>query len=300
MRFQEFYTEYQNLIATFPRRPNTIINSENSPYGDYIIGCRNVYWGFDSINDCEDCFYIYDAFVTKNCMDCAYTSCSELCYETLDGWECYNSAYLNACDRCTDCWYLNFCSDCQNCFGSFFLRSKQYCFFNKQLTKDEYEMRVKEYLQKDPDKTLEEVAELGKKFPKLPTCQLNNIDSHFGNYYYNNKSCYYLFDASKNEECAYIFDSHRNKNSFDQSYSAENELCYDMIDSIRCYQCFFSRELDGSTQCYFSQDLINCTNCFGCVYLKSKNYCILNKQYSPEEYKKIVEEIMATLPANFL
>ena len=38
-------------------------------------------------------------------------------------------------------------------------------------------------------------------------------------------------------------------------------------------------------------DLFSCSNCFGCVGLKKKEYCILNKQYTKEEYLVLVEKI---------
>ncbi len=36
----------------------------------------------------------------------------------------------------------------------------------------------------------------------------------------------------------------------------------------------------------------NCSNCFGCVGIKNKNYCILNKQYSKEEYEEILPRLI--------
>ncbi len=36
----------------------------------------------------------------------------------------------------------------------------------------------------------------------------------------------------------------------------------------------------------------DCEDCFGCVGLKKKKYCILNKQYEKEEYEKLREKII--------
>ena len=33
-------------------------------------------------------------------------------------------------------------------------------------------------------------------------------------------------------------------------------------------------------------------DCFGCISLRNSEYCILNKQYSKEEYDKLVSEII--------
>ena len=42
--------------------------------------------------------------------------------------------------------------------------------------------------------------------------------------------------------------------------------------------------------CYVTR-IYNCSNCFGCTMLKNKKYCILNKQYTKEEYEKLIPKI---------
>ncbi len=39
----------------------------------------------------------------------------------------------------------------------------------------------------------------------------------------------------------------------------------------------------------------NLKNCFGCVYMENKEYHILNKPYSPEDYEKEVAKIKKEL-----
>jgi hypothetical protein len=36
----------------------------------------------------------------------------------------------------------------------------------------------------------------------------------------------------------------------------------------------------------------SCKNCFGCVGLRNKEYCILNKQYTKEEYERLISNII--------
>ena len=42
----------------------------------------------------------------------------------------------------------------------------------------------------------------------------------------------------------------------------------------------------------YNEECHNCTNIFGCEGLRKKSYCILNKQYSKEEYEKLVPKII--------
>jgi hypothetical protein len=46
--------------------------------------------------------------------------------------------------------------------------------------------------------------------------------------------------------------------------------------------------------CYLCRGL---SNCFGCVGLRNKEYCILNKQYPKEEYEKLVPKIIQHMNA---
>src|SRR3989344_2448471 len=52
------------------------------------------------------------------------------------------------------------------------------------------------------------------------------------------------------------------------------------------YFCFSSHSLQYSFNCRASSNL------FGCVSLKNKSYCILNKQYAKEEYETLVPKII--------
>jgi hypothetical protein len=42
----------------------------------------------------------------------------------------------------------------------------------------------------------------------------------------------------------------------------------------------------------YCDSCISCKNCFGCIGLQHKEYCILNKQYSKEEYEKLKTKII--------
>ena len=46
---------------------------------------------------------------------------------------------------------------------------------------------------------------------------------------------------------------------------------------------------------YYCYTCFACTDCFGCVGLKNKQYCILNKQYTKEEYQELVGKIIENM-----
>jgi len=51
--------------------------------------------------------------------------------------------------------------------------------------------------------------------------------------------------------------------------------------------------LEGCANIEYSSFLSNSHHCFGSMNLKKKNYCILNKQYTKEEYEKLVLKVRA-------
>jgi hypothetical protein len=83
-------------------------------------------------------------------------------------------------------------------------------------------------------------------------------------------------------------------------------------NSLNCGGCWYG-ELNGNSsgcsnsyslkysswsQSRFSEYLdlcIECENCFGCVGLRKKKYCILNKQYTKEEYEKLKVQIISNM-----
>lgn len=78
--------------------------------------------------------------------------------------------------------------------------------------------------------------------------------------------------------------------------SAEGaEACYENHEiGGGVKEIFFSDQIwDGCYNIYYSKLCPqNCHHLFGCVGLKHKEYCILNKEYSPEEYEKLKDRII--------
>lgn len=53
-----------------------------------------------------------------------------------------------------------------------------------------------------------------------------------------------------------------------------------------------------SNLCIYVFDVHKSSNLFGCVGLRDKEYCILNKQYTREEYEKLVPQIIEKMKAD--
>ena len=196
------------------------------------------------------------------------------------------------------------CKNCTDCFGCVNLRNKSYCIFNEQLTKDEYKNRLAKIQlnsRSNVEKMRSKFLEFAKEFI-VPALVENHSTDVSGNWLDECKNVEVGFNCEKTEDGKYLFGIMEAKDVMDYTYWGKNsELIYECSSIGRqCSSVFFSNECWD--QLIKSQYCVNChssSDLFGCVGLRKKQYCILNKQYAREEYEKLVTQIkeqMNTMP----
>ncbi len=295
MSANAFFQELNRLILSQPRPPLYIWKCENCEFSNHVYYSKNLLNSFDCTN-CNDSTYLYDSYMSANCIDCDYAVESELCYESTDPFKCFNNAYLQDCARMRDSYYSYACANCHDVFGCVKLENKSFCIFNRQLTEEEYREKVKKFKELPPEKNLEMLDELKKRFPWTQTNAIGNENTTYGNFMWYNKNCYLVFDGAHNENSNYLYDSHYNKNCCDLTYSGQNnELCYESVDNDTLFNCDFMVYSDHSRDSAYCFNGTGLSNCLGCVGLERKQYCILNRQFTKEEYevksKQMLEEL---------
>ncbi len=120
--------------------------------------------------------------------------------------------------------------------------------------------------------------------------QGNNVNSEYTNLVSDNKNCYLIFASANNENCSYGVDFWDSKDSMDCYNIKKSELCYECNDCFACHNLRFSQECNSCADSSFLFNCRNCTNCFGCTNLRNKTYCIFNKQYTKDEYQKLMAQ----------
>jgi hypothetical protein len=140
----------------------------------------------------------------------------------------------------------------------------------------------------------------------------DNINSDYSNDNYKLKNCYLIFDGEQAENCFYGETFGGLKDCSDFLFLTNSELCYQCSFCEGCYNLKFSRYCKNSSNSWFLRDCIGCKDCVACCNLVQKQYCIFNKQYSKEEYERIIstffnsgsyrelEQIRARVEAFFL
>ncbi|MFA6325092.1 MAG: hypothetical protein WCX46_02590 [Candidatus Paceibacterota bacterium] len=292
---KSFFEQYYDLRKIVPCQATNIRNSIDCKYCNGIIRCKNCTYitsGMQSIN----CYYSQTPLFVKDSMDCNFAINADHSYEVVNSGGLYNTKFTYFSDECMDCSFIFNCLGCTNCFGCINLRNQKYCIFNKKYTKEEYEEEIKKWdlgSYKTIKKAEEKFLELYYKTPRRFALTLNATNVS-GDDIQNSKNCKNCFSATHGvEDCKYIFHGGLLlKDSYDVTLGGDkSELLYQVTGSTECQRTFFSRACNNAVDVEYSENLYDCSNCFGCSKLRHKKYCILNKQYTKEEYLKLISLI---------
>jgi hypothetical protein len=103
-------------------------------------------------------------------------------------------------------------------------------------------------------------------------------------------------DWSDAEDCKFAWYFLDIKDSYDINFQAyETSLVYESLWFEKVNSSMWIFLSVGLNNVYYSQYCFNCSNLFWCAGLSNKEYCILNKQYSKEEYFEIVPRIIKSM-----
>ncbi|MSR86823.1 hypothetical protein EXS70_01470 [Candidatus Peribacteria bacterium] len=100
------------------------------------------------------------------------------------------------------------------------------------------------------------------------------------------KDCYLIAETDYNEHCYYGNRIFHNKSMVDCSNVFENELCYECIDCQKSYGLRFCQDCLNCSESFFLSNCIGCKDCIGCINQRQKQYMVMNKQLTKEEYEK--------------
>lgn len=292
---KSFCDQFYALQKEVPRSALLNLNPENSNYCNFTGDVKNSYLIFGSVYS-EDCYY-GSPYYSKNCVDTLVLRECELCYECIDCRNLYNCKYCQDCSHSND---LLFCFDVKNsseCIGCVGLRNKKYCIFNQQYTEEEY-FKYKNSLNlcyREHREMLERQLEELKRVTPLLAAITHNVENSSGSHIFNSKNTHESFFADRCEDCSYCAQVVDLKDCYDNNYTEENELCYEYLGMYRTRNTYFSLFCRDTVNVFYSEHCINSQDLFGCTGLRNARYCILNKQYTKEEYEVTVAKIIEAM-----
>ncbi len=300
-----FFEQLKELAGTvpFPSRAGT--NMINSDYCNTSNHVKDCYMCFN-VDECEDCLYLVFSKESKDVIDGISVYKCESCYEVMLSGNSYKNHFAFQSPYCRESYFLNNSRNCNNCFSGANLRHKEFYIWNIPYSKEEYFKKLEEF-NLGSSRSLENMKIKSKEFNLLFPYPYMAAEGNSGevtgdNIFYcrNARNSFAVERAENIRYCqSAVFGI---KDSYDYTNFGNNaELIYESVEcgnSISnlkfCFGCWSgSRNLEYSLNCFSSEDS------FGCVGLKKNKYCILNKEYSKEEYEKLrarIIEHMNTMP----
>ncbi len=306
-----FFQQFDELLRSVPlpslhTEYTTLVNSD---YCNAVGGLKNCYLVFQSGDGAshighENTAYMHMVDDTKDSMDMSFSSNCELCYECVRCFGCFRARWSANCDECHNVAFCQSCIGCSDCVGCVNLKNKSYCIFNEQYSKEEYERKLKELdlgSREGLDRFAVEFAKFAEKMPHRMFYGRHNTSTS-GDYISNSKNVHdsYIVHGAENVRYGQLLSAPA-ANAYDYTlFGTFAEWIYECAwnglssNTLKfCFWNYHAHHLDYSLGCHGSENL------FGCVGVRKGSYCILNKQYSREEYQELVADIkqqMAEMP----
>lgn len=249
----------------------------------------------------EDSAYNTYEIYGKDSFDNYWLLHSELCYENLNCERCYRTHFSRECLDCVDTILSSDCRHCMNIFGCAGLRNQQYCIFNNRVTKEEYQ----DFLKNNSLSSSKNLAALRRKaeeiwlsVPHRDAYLVKCVDCR-GNFINESRRAKNAWNAEKIEDSRNLYIAAGLKDSYDLTSVGWGELMYEGGHAVGLYNSKFflyiigggTAEKVGSSFLEYCYAVTTSNHCFGCANLKTKEYCVLNKQYTKEEYEKLISKI---------
>jgi len=294
-----FFQQFQELMHEVPVMSRSLIKPVRSDFCNNASEPKECYLTF-AVSYVENSAYSIRGAKSKDIFDCYIFNNSEVCYDSVNITKCYKAFYSVDCEDCHEIMFCKNCVGCSNCIGSINLKNKSFYIFNQPYTKEEYLKKVKE-LNLTSRNGVEEMRKQAVahwlQFPNKYIHGWHNTDVT-GDYIQSSKNAKNCWLVNESENLKYCQSSAVGplKDSYDQTgFGDTSELVYDsLIVGNGAYNVLFSAQCFSSVSnlqyCYFCGQ--NSSNLFGCVSLRNKKYCILNKQYTKEEYEDLVPKII--------
>lgn len=297
---ESILSQINSLHHEVPMLSINVIANENCDYVNYCWYSKSCYLSYN-------CDYSENLLYCSNCIKCEHSldlyKCSDstACFDSIDLYNCYNISHSNFCFDSNNSAYIMHCRNVSHCFGCINLVNREFCIFNTQYTKEDYSAKLSELTQLSPEEQFKLSREIWLKYPVL-FMRWSNNEKVTGNYIFNSKSaenCFDVKDCENIQNCGTVNTIQNchdwNHTWYDSSWCYELSSCGDRI--VKSAFSFNIRSIGNDVlYCFLWTNL---KDCFGCVGLKNKQFCIFNKQYTREEYEKLVPKIIEKMKVDW-
>lgn len=302
------YDESKNIFENYAKLRSKIkwinminfFNSENSEYADVVSKWKNIYLSTFVVNGDEDVmysFWVNDQ--SKRILNSAIISDhSENVYFSLAVQHSFKVFYSRYINNSSDIWFSTNLLWCNHCIDCHNLENKSYCIGNIEYKKEEY-LEKKEVYLKDKSEFYDRYCSLkNKKGKHLASSDITGSyaveseDIEGAHFTYRISTWRNVFNVWGFEWCKNIYDV------FDGWWPSLQDIYWVNGIAINSENCYLSCHVPNCNTVFYSYYLESCSFCIGCIWLQNKSYCILNKQYTKQEWETLANNIFATMESD--
>ncbi len=290
---RSFFDQFADLYRCVPQQAAQHSKSENCDYTNQSQCNKDCYLIVAS-NFSQDCLYGMWYQHCEDCVDCLYLEKSQRCYEIVNGSSCFECSYSQNVDNCTNVHFCKNCIGCAHCVGSVNLRNKEFYFFNQKCERDEYFHKFKELAlgtRSGVERTRAAFQTQVLRFPHQYYVG-RAIEDSTGDYLQHVLDTHDSYNCRHCEHIRYCRDAWKARNCYDLVETLETDHCLELEGCWSTMDCAFSMKLNHASNVWYSSHCFSSHDLFGCVGLRHGEYCILNRQYSRDEYLTLRAQIV--------
>ncbi len=292
-----FFAQFGELLASTPLIAVVNGTATRTEYANHAYDSKDCYLVTAALRN-ENVLYSNRTSNNRDSSDLYLCEKMEGCYEDVNCGTSYRLFFSAFSEDCRDSSFLYDCRNCDHCIGCVGLRNKSYHIFNEPYSKEEFERRAGEF-DLGSRKAIEELREkqraLMASFPRKYMYSFKTVDVT-GDIVGEAKNCRYCFDVVGLQDSKFsVWGGFNMKDSYDGYGMGDSaDLLYEVVDvGIQASNVRFSVVVWGCHDVQYSYNCHASSHLFGCVGLRNKQYCILNRQYSKEEYEALVPKLVA-------
>jgi hypothetical protein len=298
---QWLFSNLRRLQDTIPMQYTLQFGAnENCDYMDGVFLWKNVYLSFIIGFQAENILYSAFSYVNisnvLNSFLVAKDASEIFCSHGVT--ESYKVFYSKNIANASNIWFSTNLIGCSECIWCDNLENASYYINNTKYSKEAY-LQKKEEILKDK-----------KSFEAIWNHIRKNKIINFAS---ENVSGIGIIKSSNIENGLWVTNMHHSRNIAIGNGDAGSKNIIDGIDVgvnaqnfywvtwawwTGSYNAYCSMQLESCSNTYYCAFMQACDHCLGCIWLKNKSYCILNTQYTKEEWEKKACEIFASMEAD--
>ena len=294
-----FFDQFRDLWYAVPKISILALTDNiNSDYAHDGYRLQNCYLIFDG-EQAQDSYYGEVYALLKDCCDFYSLKQCELCYECIHCQECFHLLYSRFCSNCSDSAFLLDCSSCRNCIGCVNLHQKEYHIFNEPVSKEEFALRKAAFALHTHAGVEALRAQAEALFLRYPRKATRTVMSEevTGDNLISCKNMHDSYDCMDMRDCRHCTNCMMGGSDAQDvdAWGDKMNLVYNCAyvgAGVERLICCYYQSFGVSNLCYSIYCLQGANDCFGCVGLKKMRHCILNTQYTEEEYGRLTPKII--------